>query len=606
MKELFGNDKRSRSGAGGAVMVEFLVAYLPVLIAFLAFWQLGELLVAQMIVERAASAAGRAAVVVLPDDPAFYSGETVELFSGERQREIRLAAGMMLAASPHLSENFTVAIDGDPGTSDSVGELTVTLNAEFRCNRLKFVCGTDGVATLSSNSQHTYHSAQYQYAPFDPGAAVANSVYVDSSEPGCSDGQTDDGSGGTGTRGIGGGKGRGGAGGHGGTGGGHGGTGGGHGGTGGHSGSGGRGGSGGGESCPPGQTMSAIGCKPGTGCGKGTGAASSSGSQTAGSSGPPGSGPTCPYTPPGKCPASQKLDPVTATCKHVGDSGTDSDDGQGGHGGSGSGGSSSGGSGGACSQNECNAIASEANAAECQSDEDNLLSAFGGLDFEPEVANDRQRVKQAQQKATTCSCPGASTADPSSSTACTPPRGKNCPVHTLSSQLDEILAKCKTDYAGEPNETYYRVQGGKYPQASQSRVSTSTNPDSSISVKPGALCVSKNGISHAQYFAQMRANQAADANRNGKPGEDTPVQLFQWEMPGWFNKCVEQLEIPQKRCKQNPRNLNGLAPKIVDPNQPGDSYEFNDPWYQKFAQYSVPGSLDICTYSENDAGTGSN
>ena len=179
----------AKSSAGGAVMVEFLIAYLPVLVAFLMFWQLGELLVAQMIVERASSAAGRAAIVVLPDDPAFYDAQPAGQFEGERKREIRLAAGMMLAASPHLSENFTVDISNVPAGDDDVAEITVKVDAEFHCKRLTWVCGADGIALLSSSSQHTYHGANYDYEPTD----IANLGQSDTSSaenPGCSDNGT--------------------------------------------------------------------------------------------------------------------------------------------------------------------------------------------------------------------------------------------------------------------------------------------------------------------------------------------------------------------------------------------------------------------------------
>ncbi len=179
------------SAQSGAVMVEFLIAYLPILVAFLMFWQLGELLVAQLVVERASSAAGRAAVVVVPDDPAFYQGLVPGAYDGQRKREIRLAAGMMLAASPHLSENFTVDVQNVPAPGeDTSQELTVEIDAEFRCNRLKWVCGADGVTVLKASSQHTYQGASYGYEPTD----LSNTGNVDSetgsNEPGCSDTET--------------------------------------------------------------------------------------------------------------------------------------------------------------------------------------------------------------------------------------------------------------------------------------------------------------------------------------------------------------------------------------------------------------------------------
>lgn len=196
MSSLRARDAHSRRAERGAVMVEFLIAYLPVLTAFLMFWQLGEVLVAQMIVERASSAAGRAAIVVLPDDPAFYEAQDKGRYDGARKREIRLAAGMILAASPHLSENFTVDVADIPAGDDTVGELEVKVEAEFRCKRLTWVCGADGLTVLGSSSRHTYHGAAYQYEPTDL-TNLGQGSSSPSADPGCSDTNTS-GSGGSG------------------------------------------------------------------------------------------------------------------------------------------------------------------------------------------------------------------------------------------------------------------------------------------------------------------------------------------------------------------------------------------------------------------------
>ncbi len=189
MRALFamGRGRDQRLETGGAVMVEFLIAYLPVLISFLMFWQLGELIVAQMIVDRASSAAGRAAVVVLPDDGAFYDGEPQDVFDGNRKRQIRMAAGMILQASPHLSENFTVDVSNIPTSDDHVDEIGVDVTAEFRCQRLQWVCGLGGLTVLHAASQHTYQGARYEYEPPDLSTLVGNSNTLD---PSCSGSDT--------------------------------------------------------------------------------------------------------------------------------------------------------------------------------------------------------------------------------------------------------------------------------------------------------------------------------------------------------------------------------------------------------------------------------
>jgi hypothetical protein len=182
--DLRARKRRAHFGARGAVVVELLIAYIPVLFCFLAFWQLGELLVAQMVVARASSAAGRAAVVVLPDDPMFYSGEAKGTLGGKRQGNVRMAAGMILAASPHLADDFELDISEPP---QDLGVVATTVTANFRCNRLRFVCGMDGVVSLSAASSHAYQGARYEYAPTDLTGAGAVDLTA-TSDASCFDG----------------------------------------------------------------------------------------------------------------------------------------------------------------------------------------------------------------------------------------------------------------------------------------------------------------------------------------------------------------------------------------------------------------------------------
>jgi hypothetical protein len=146
----------------GAVFVEHLVAYLPVTFFFLATWQLLELCAAHLILERAASAAARAAIVVLPDDPAFYDGVAKDSFSGKRKEDIELAAALILATSPHFSSDFKVEVSDQPKASEP---LTATVKAKFYCfaGWVSLVCGPSGVRELSAKSSYAYQGATYSY-----------------------------------------------------------------------------------------------------------------------------------------------------------------------------------------------------------------------------------------------------------------------------------------------------------------------------------------------------------------------------------------------------------------------------------------------------------
>jgi hypothetical protein len=64
----------TRNGERGTVMVETLIAFVPVFTLFLGIVQYVLLAVAQLVVQHAAVAGVRSASVVLDDDPAYYGG----------------------------------------------------------------------------------------------------------------------------------------------------------------------------------------------------------------------------------------------------------------------------------------------------------------------------------------------------------------------------------------------------------------------------------------------------------------------------------------------------------------------------------------------------
>lgn len=68
---------RARRRREGAVYAEFLIAFPPVLMFFLCLIQLSMIFVAKLSVQHAAGRAARAAVVVIPDDPAHYDDEPI-------------------------------------------------------------------------------------------------------------------------------------------------------------------------------------------------------------------------------------------------------------------------------------------------------------------------------------------------------------------------------------------------------------------------------------------------------------------------------------------------------------------------------------------------
>ncbi len=142
---------------GGAVYVEFLVAFIPFFILVLGMMQLALLYSAHLVVQHAAASAARAAIVVFPDCPARYDGAPENVVNGggrgddpasalasifgasppaspfsrggssggARLDAVRFAAGFpLVATSPSLDE---ITHDSDPrrqGIYDAIGGTT--------------------------------------------------------------------------------------------------------------------------------------------------------------------------------------------------------------------------------------------------------------------------------------------------------------------------------------------------------------------------------------------------------------------------------------------------------------------------------------------------
>jgi len=96
MARLNTNDTR------GAVYVEFIIAFMPIFMLFLAICQFSLLVVARLVVSHAAVSAARSAIVVLEDDPKFYNKAprgTISSNSGN-QPGLRMTAIRSAAIEP--------------------------------------------------------------------------------------------------------------------------------------------------------------------------------------------------------------------------------------------------------------------------------------------------------------------------------------------------------------------------------------------------------------------------------------------------------------------------------------------------------------------------
>ncbi len=151
---------RRFTGQTGAVYVETLVVYVPLMLLFFGTFQLGELAAASLVLRRATSAAARAATVVLPDDPARY-GTPIHEFAGRRREDIEAAANMIAEAAPQL-EDVSVSVSAVDGATT---EFTTTVDAVFVCKGAvtALVCGLDGRLPLTHSTTQYYNGAEYVY-----------------------------------------------------------------------------------------------------------------------------------------------------------------------------------------------------------------------------------------------------------------------------------------------------------------------------------------------------------------------------------------------------------------------------------------------------------
>lgn len=100
----------------GAVYVEFLLAFLPVFLLFLAICQVGFLVAGRLVVSHAALVGARSAIVVLDDDPTLYGGAERNYLSDKPSSKPQSNASDPLAA---ISQALSAVAPASLGTSSS-------------------------------------------------------------------------------------------------------------------------------------------------------------------------------------------------------------------------------------------------------------------------------------------------------------------------------------------------------------------------------------------------------------------------------------------------------------------------------------------------------
>jgi Flp pilus assembly protein TadG len=126
----------------GAVLVEFLVAFMPLMITFSSFVQLSQIATASLVTNHATIVAGRAAAVISNEH-----NNTPDAKKGKNQDQIEAAVQAGLGPWAQTMEDVKVEIEDKSSKEDNFGMVKVTVTARYKCS-VPFggmlVCGANG------------------------------------------------------------------------------------------------------------------------------------------------------------------------------------------------------------------------------------------------------------------------------------------------------------------------------------------------------------------------------------------------------------------------------------------------------------------------------
>jgi hypothetical protein len=161
-----------RSDTRGAVYVEFLIAFLPLFIFFMCLLQMAGIHMAKLDTLHAAETGVRAAIVVIPDDPAKYDNVEPGKISGKRKADIVKAASLPLAAVRSI-KGIRVTFPSSPGGTDDLSQVSrddlvrVKVAVIYRCTiplAKHFVCDAiSSTRKLTAEAALPNQGADYSY-----------------------------------------------------------------------------------------------------------------------------------------------------------------------------------------------------------------------------------------------------------------------------------------------------------------------------------------------------------------------------------------------------------------------------------------------------------
>ena len=153
--EGLGKDKR------GAVLVEFAIAFMPLMITFSSFVQLQQMATARIVVKHATIVGGRAAAVI-----SNKNRNTPDADDADNVEEVK--KGVMAALGPWRGAmaNVDVKVDDASNCEDPYGMVSVTVTADYKCSvpfSNLFMCGAGKTHSFKPmTSRFPHQGARYQ------------------------------------------------------------------------------------------------------------------------------------------------------------------------------------------------------------------------------------------------------------------------------------------------------------------------------------------------------------------------------------------------------------------------------------------------------------
>lgn len=150
---------KREEGERGAVLAEFVITVVPLLMMFFGWMQLAWLYTANLLVKHSANACVRAAVVIDPKD-GLNPGENGD--ANQIQKAAEMAAQVQNAGP--IFDDVRCTFENSASNEDPYGKVTATVTAQYTCGVPMgrfIVCGRESKKTLTGVASLPFQGARY-------------------------------------------------------------------------------------------------------------------------------------------------------------------------------------------------------------------------------------------------------------------------------------------------------------------------------------------------------------------------------------------------------------------------------------------------------------